>query len=464
MADPVVMTPEQLTKAINEAITNSPTLASFTKSIEEIKQLSAKANQKQLFPEGYDPSGENQSFSGSHVDFSDVSIFGQTKNASEALSQGGIFKRISPAMSLFAKYLQHGLKCAVSGVHTPFDQLKELQEANIKQFKSFYKDAPAGQVGLNTDGSASGSQSGFLVPTEFPAIMIEIAAQISGIANACWRVPMTTNDMYLPRLDITNSDIIGGNFTLDNAVQQGGATAGTAIARQGISTSKVRIKAGRLTNLIVLANELIEDAPINILNFVSALMVRKYAYILQYMILRGRGYAGYNSNGLSTDEPLGILSGVTTDLITKIARTKLGTVVYDDLVNLRAAVKPELRWPEMYFITNGDAEGALRKQKDEASRPIFWESWTSQNQTPITQPMLMGHKLFLSSNMPALGAAGDVLFANLGNYYLGVRNEMQIEISRERYFDTYETAVRFTSRVGGNVGTPVAFASLLATV
>ena len=463
MADPVVMTPEQINDTITKAIAESSSMKTLTAIVEELKAASTKQNQKKLLPNGMNADGENETFAGSIADFSAVKGLGMggPVNASSLLSGSGLFKRVSPAMDLFSQFLAYKFRNPQADPMA-FPKVGELVDANRAQYKGYYKDAPAGEVGLSTGDTATGSQSGFLVPTEFPAIMIEIAAQVAGIANACWRVPMTAFDMYLPRLDITNADVIGGNITLDNVVQQGGAAAGSAISRQGFSTSKVHIRAGRLTNMIVLANELIQDAPINILNYVSALLVRKYAYILQYKILRGAGIAGYNSNGNAYDEPLGILTGVSTDAITGVARTTTGTVTYQDLINLRAAVKPELRWPEMCFIISGDSEAAFRKQVDEAKRPIFWESWSSFNQTPITQPMLMGTKLFLSSNMPALGSAGDVLYANLGNYYLGVRMEMEIEVSRERYFDTYETAVRFTSRVGGNVGTPVAFAKLSA--
>ena len=284
MSDPIVMTPEQLNRTIGKAISESGTLRTLHDSVEEIKKLSAIQNQKRLLPDGMNAGGENETFAGTVADFSSVKgLAGNNVNASSLLSGSGIFKRVSPAMELFAGYLAHRIKCMAYGTQEPFAQLRELQEANRRQYKSYFKaDEGAGSGMTEITAAGTPSAGSFLVPTEFPAIMIEIAAQISGIANACWRVPMTTNEMYLPRLDIDATtdnngslNVVGGGATLDNAAQA------AATSRQGLSTSKVHIKAGRLSNMIVLANELINDAPINILNFVSAWMVRKYAYVLQ---------------------------------------------------------------------------------------------------------------------------------------------------------------------------------------
>lgn len=424
----VVIEMKDLKGIIAEAIKGMdiPQIAALKAEIEQV-------NKRAIFPQSegdllesstksiidtsfFNKSYEQRPFGGARVD-------GDLMGA-RLRSAGGPFLKLSPAMEKFADII----RCR--------GRIEKLMEKgiNINEYNKALIDAEKkSTVGLAT------MDVGALVPVEYLATVIEFATAQSQILPLVWRIPMTTMTMRIPKLVQAAGSYFGG------VVLYHPEEAHIKYPTKPEFDNDLVFTAKKLIGLIAITDELIADSSINIINYVTGLFVRAFQYQIEYEILRGTG-------------TLGSMLGILADpAINFVPRQKVGTVQYEDLINLESSL--DENFTKLNFVSTRATTNTLRKQKDTIGQPVYHDGFTTFLGGAMV-PQLLGYPIIKTRNCPALGQQGDLILGDFSFYIWALRQDMTIDTSRDALFFFDETCVRFVMREDGMPGVSIAFSVL----
>lgn len=344
--------------------------------------------------------------------------------------QGGPFKSLSPQMEKFAQVIRAGgdpYRLGPQGLDIKAYN-EEIRQYNLGQTKDT-------ATGLTT------TDVGALVPVEYLATVVEFATAQSRILSLLWRIPMGSLSMKIPKLVQAAGSYFGG-LTLyhpDEAVQK---------TETKPSFDTLTFTAKKLIGIIPMSDEVIADSSINLINYITGLFVRAFQYQTEGEVIAGTGLLG---------QMLGILNDPGINLV---GRTTLGTVKYDDVVNLESEIDENFQ--NLTFLSRRATFNTLRKQKDSSGQPLYHEPFASMY-GGAAPPQLLGYPCIKTRNVPALGLTGDIILGDLGFYIWAIRQEMTIDTSRDARFFYDQTVIRFVVRQDGAPGVPPAFSVLTST-
>ena len=450
MPEEKFMTQEELTKFLTDNVV-APATADMKAQMDALKAEVAKNSPvKKIVPdmEGTFADGCGKTFAGTVFDMSAVSAsrksildMNEIDVASSFMSQGGFFRKLSPALEAMGMYIK--------GKGRIFDPSKMATLA-ADQYKALGMKAATGMGEGNV---------GFDIPIEFPAIIIEAAIASDPILSLLWRFPMNDSIVSFPKLSQSDDDYFGGvtmewtgaasETTLEGAT--GGGGEGSSMNPTKPTTTKNVFTAKKVTANVILTDELIQDSPINILNWITGLLIKKFRYDLQRVVLKGNG----------TTEPLGITRDPVV-VANSIGRVKASDISYKDIVKLEAALN-EI-FDNEFFVTRKATMGQIRSQEDGNGRPIWYEGYASAMDSKLRGPSILGVPYHVTRNVPTLGTTGDMIIGDFGMYMLGMRSDMRIDVSDAPGFRKNETDVRFIARADGKPGTSFAFKVLKSTL
>jgi HK97 family phage major capsid protein len=424
----VVIEMKDLKGIITEAIKGMdiPQIAALKAEIEQV-------NKRAIFPQSegdllesstksiidtsfFNKSYEQRPFGGARVD-------GDLMGA-RLKSAGGPFLKLSPAMERFADII----RCR--------GRIEKLMEKgiNINEYnKALIEAEKKSTVGLAT------MDVGALVPVEYLATVIEFATAQSQILPLVWRIPMTTMTMRIPKLVQAAGSYFGG------VVLYHPEEAHIKYPTKPEFDNDLVFTAKKLIGLIAITDELIADSSLNIINYVTGLFVRAFQYQIEYEILRGTG-------------TLGAMLGILADpAINFVPRHKVGTVQYEDLIDLESSL--DENFTKLNFVSTRATTNTLRKQKDTIGQPVYHDGFTTFLGGAMV-PQLLGYPIIKTRNCPALGQQGDLILGDFSFYIWALRQDMTIDTSRDALFFFDETCVRFVMREDGMPGVSIAFSVL----
>jgi len=333
------------------------------------------------------------------------------------ISSGGPFLKLSPVMQKFAEHCKQKF-------NSPFglqDWNKEVMDWNKKDTME----------GLTT------TDAGALVPIEFLAVVIEFAIAQSAILPKLWRIPMGSMTTRIPQLSQSAGSYFGG-IVLYHPDE---------LTTKKITEPSLTYKeftAKKLIGLCPLSDELVMDSAISIINYITGVFVRAFQYKTESEVIAGTGLLG-QMTGILSDGAINIV-GRTTNLQVK----------YDDILNLESAI--DENFVNLTWLSRRATLNYLRKQKDTVGQPVYRDIY------PMGQtPTILDYPIVKTRNVPALGLMGDIILGDLSFYMWAVRQEMTIDLSKERYFEYDATAIRFVMRQDGKPGVSIAFAVLDST-
>jgi len=401
----------------------------------EIATLKAEIEQKTkdlLFPSG----------DGRYVETHDKSIIdtafftkeyrkgerGESLNGKELAEHfrhgSGPWVKLSPAMEKFAIMLACG-----------GDPMKIISKGlDLKGYNDFIKEAEQ----KDTATGMTTTDAGALVPIEFLATVIEFATAQSSVIPKVWRIPMNSMTMRIPKLVQAAGSYFGG-VTLYHPEEAELKTESKP------SMTYLTFEAQKMIGIIPLSDELTMDSAINIINYVTGLFTRAFQYKIEGEIINGSGTAG---------QMLGIIQDPGINLV---ARQTVGTVKYDDLINLESSLDENFN--NLTFLSRRATVNTFRKQKDTAGQPIYHDGFMPMFSGAI-QPQLLGYPLIKTRNIPAMGVQGDIVLGDLGYYLWALRQDMTIDTSKDARFFYDQTVVRFVMRMDGQPGVSEAFSIL----
>jgi len=285
-------------------------------------------------------------------------------------------------------------------------------------------------------GEVVGADGGALVPTAFRQQLLMNALETSIVFQRATFVPMTTNALEVPAVDVTShaSNFFGG-------VVAYWGDEGTAPTASKPALTKVKLSLNSLKALAYVTEELMEDSPISLEGLLPTMFSQAITFQMDQKFLTGTG-AG---------QPLGIVSAPATVSVSKESGQAAATIVANNVINMYSRMYPPSianavwianinTFPQLATLsvaigTGGSLVGLLSNQQAQ--------------QAPVLT--LLGRPVIFTEKLPTLGTVGDIIFADFSQYMIGGKSSTgaTMQSSMHLKFDQFETAFRIMQRMDG---------------
>lgn len=396
----------------------------------ELKENMKRVERAQLFPGG----------DGDLLETCGKSIIDTRYFRKENRQEGGPLDAVSLARGLGAS--ARGPWISLSPTMQKFAQVLKCRgdynKAQTMGFDIREYGAAVEAENVKVTGPLTIADAGVLVPIEFLATVIEFATAQSAILPKLWRIPLSAQVLRIPRLVQAAGSYFGG-IHLYHVGESGEKKKTKPVF------DSVELKAKKLIGLIVLTDEVIADSAINIINYITSLFVRAFQWETEHEVISGTGL---------NDQMLGILNDPN---VIATPRETAGKISFNDVIDLDSAL--DENFSNLSYICRKATKNSLRKLVDSQKQPIFHDGLVAFMGGAFPA-QLNGDSLITSRNARPLGSKGDLILGDLGFYLWGVRQNLTIDTSRDRYFEFDETAIRFVVRQDGAPGVPDAFTYL----
>jgi HK97 family phage major capsid protein len=216
---------------------------------------------------------------------------------------------------------------------------------------------------------------------------------------------------------------------------------GAAITESDPTLATVTLKAFKYANYFEISQELANDTPTNLLDFLAR----------QAALSLGLGATGYGDdiiNGTGTTQPRGLLldagTGVTGPTGTGTSLGTQGTVAQgtDALWNLIGSVaEPYAESPSAAFLMRNASNIIVRKLRDTTGQPV--NGLTDRRS-------ILGYPAYTDPFMPAMAnGAESIAFGDMSKYFIRIVNGVRFERSDEFKFSEDLIAFRCILRLDG---------------
>lgn len=294
----------------------------------------------------------------------------------------------------------------------------------------------AAQMAPTTYGNENaGADGGFAIPPDFRS---EIISKVMGEEQLISRTDQTVcsgNSITMPVDTTTPWQTSGGILAYwDGEAQQ--------ITQSKPALEQVQVKLNKLTALVPVSEELLEDVPA-LDAFLRRKAPEKMNYKINNAIVQGTGVG----------QPLGILN--SGSLVT-VADNNGAYIEPVDIFNMWSRMYGPLRSSAVWLI-NQDVEPELFNMHISVKNVAGTENvggvpayMPANGISGMPYGTLMGRPVIPTEACKSLNTPGDILFVNLGQYMTvtkggGIRTDTSIHL----YFDYAVTAFRFIFRVAG---------------
>lgn len=277
----------------------------------------------------------------------------------------------------------------------------------------------------------SGQTGGYLVPTQFRADLLKVAAEAGIVRPRAYKQPMAGRELEIPALAQTAAPTAGTTNFFGGVQTYWTGEAGT-ITETEPTFDMVRLVAHKIAGLTIASNELMADSAIGLEALLKRLFGESIAWNEDYNFLRGNGVA----------KPLGIQNAPA---LINVSRAGSGNDF--DPADVGAMLKRMLpsSMKNAVWIMHPFVIPSLILMTASSSAAVTWIG-DMRNGMPAT---LLGLPIVFSEKMVVSGTAFDVLLADLSYYVIGDRDELAIAFSEHYKFGTDQNTWRFTHRVDG---------------
>ena len=282
----------------------------------------------------------------------------------------------------------------------------------------------------------TGTQGGFLVPTEFHDKLITIAVEQEVVRKRATHIPMRHRTVQVPILDVITAPSSGDTAFL------GGVVARWTEEASALNETEPTFKQLDLTNYELsgyskISNTLLADSAIGLEKFLYTLFGRAIGWYEDYAFLRGNGVA----------KPYGILSWISANSASAaVSRSAASAFALADAGNMLGKLMPGWRQDSTCWVMHPTVLTRLIQMNASGtgSDVIFID-----NARDKPRWVLMGLPIEVSEKLPALNTLGDVILADCQHYIIGDREKIEIAYSEHVAFLNNQGVWRFVSRVGG---------------
>lgn len=304
-----------------------------------------------------------------------------------------------------------------------FDKLKSWNNAVLKI------------AGTMNEGDMA--QGGYLVPVEFREQLLQTALEASIVKSRATKIPMQTNRINIPAIvDNDHRTYYFGGIVPAKTAEHGGKDATKPLLDQ------VSLTLHKLTGMVHVTDELLEDSPISIPPLLDALFGGAIAFEEDDAYLQGTG----------VNMALGAFNAGNPSLIIQAIEPAqpINTILWQNIINMWSRLHP----PSMknaVWVANNECFPQLASMAMAvgAGGVPVWMPGNGVAGAPFGT--LMGRPLFLSEKMQALSTAGDIGLGDFTQYLVAQKSGggLQTATSMHYHFNLDEQSFRFVLRYDG---------------
>lgn len=318
--------------------------------------------------------------------------------------------------------------------------------ANMGEFAISVRNAAVGRgldqrlqnAALSTYGSEStGADGGFAVPPEWRSEIMRMVDAEDGLLSRCDQQTATGNTITFPTDETTAWQATGGIQTYWDGEAD-------TITQSKPSLKDLSIKLHRLTALVPVTEELMEDAPA-MSGYVTGKAGEKIAFKLNDAIINGTGVG----------MPLGIMNAPCKVSVAKEGSQTAATFHANNAVKMMARM-PAQSFGRSVWLINQD----VVPQVLQLGFPVTTASGTAAGAGALYLPpnglagsstygSLLGRPIIVTEACATLGTVGDVVLADLSKYLAVVKGALKSDVSIHLWFDQNAVAFRFVLRMNG---------------
>lgn len=291
------------------------------------------------------------------------------------------------------------------------DEYKKSFWLAMRNKKNPYEAVNALQIGTDSEG-------GYLVPDEYESTLIEKLHDENIIRQYATVIKSSNGDKKIP--------VVAGygeaTWTDEEA----------AYTESDDSFGVITLGAHKLTSIIKVSEELLNDSAFDLEQYISKEFVRRMAAAEENAFINGTG----------TGRPTGILQTAETGKTTAAA----AAITADEVIDLYHSLRPPYR-KNAVFIANDSTVKAIRQLKD-SNGMYLWQPGLKEGQ-PDT---LIGNRIISSAYMPEIGAGKKpILFGDVSYYWIADRQGRTFQRLNELYAATGQVGFRTFQRVDGKL-------------
>ncbi len=266
------------------------------------------------------------------------------------------------------------------------------------------------------------ADGGYLVPEEFER-QIVAGLDEANVIRSLAKVITTHHERKIP-IAVGHSV---ATWTAENA----------AFTESNPTFGQKQIDAFKLTDLIRVSVELLQDSEFDLESYIAAEFARAFGIAEEQAFCVGTG----------TNQPTGIFTANGGTVGVTAAATNAVTV--DELISLIYALKSPYR-KNAKFLMNDATVSILRKLKD-LNGAYLWQPSVQAGQPD----KLLGYDLYTSPYVPTVAAGAlAIAFGDFRNYWIGDRAGRTVQRLNELYATNGQIGYVSTERVDGKVILP----------
>jgi HK97 family phage major capsid protein len=290
----------------------------------------------------------------------------------------------------------------------------------------------------STSSTGVGEDGGFAVPTEWRSAIWEKVAGEASLFSRTDQNPASRNTIVFPGDETTPWQTTGG-------IQANWEGEGDQLAQSKVALVDKSIRLNKLTALVPVTEELLEDAPA-LGSYISRKVALKFDFKLNLAIVQGTGVG----------QPTGILNHGSLVSVAKETSQPADTILAENIMKMWSRLYGEVRGNAVWLI-NQDVEPQLWGMHIKVKNVAGTENVGG---TPVYMPAggLSGAPYATLFNRPVLptqacntlGDKGDVILCDLSQYMTAYKiGGMRSDVSMHLWFDYDVLAFRFILRVAG---------------
>jgi HK97 family phage major capsid protein len=277
-----------------------------------------------------------------------------------------------------------------------------------------------------------GADGGFAVPPDFRQ---EIWQKVNGedsLLAMTDQNPTSKNTIVFPADETTPWDSSGG-------IQAYFESEAGQLTQSKVALQDKTIRLNKLTALIPVTEELMEDAP-GLDGYLRKKVGEKFDFKLNLKFVQGTG-AG---------EPLGILNAASLVSVGAESGQSADTVVAENIMNMWVRLYAPCRRNAIWLI-NQDIEAQLMQMVIQGTNSgVFPVYMPPSGLSAAPYGTLMGRPVFPTQACETLGDKGDIILVDLKQYMTAVKTgNVRADVSMHLWFDYDVLAYRFILRIAG---------------
>ncbi|HNB43613.1 MAG TPA: phage major capsid protein [Burkholderiaceae bacterium] len=282
-----------------------------------------------------------------------------------------------------------------------------------------------------------GADGGFAVPPEWRAEIMSMVDGEDSLLSRTDQQRIAGNSITFPTDESTAWQTTGG-------IQAYWDSEASTITQSKPALQDLTIKLHRLTALVPMTEELLEDAPA-MSGYVTSKAAEKIAFKVNDAIVNGTG----------SGQPLGLMNAPCKVQVSKISSQVAATIHAKNIVSmwarLPAASQRNAVWlvnqdclPQIYQLGFAVTDGT---STNVGAGALYMGPGQLANGAP--SGTILGRPIVVTEACQTLGTAGDIILCDLSKYLAVVKGAIKTDTSIHLWFDQNLMAFRFVLRMNG---------------